>query len=166
MRKRSSGPMLLVLVVMATLLPATVAVAQPTTPRTFTTSLSGTEEVPPNDSQARGRAVFHLSKDGTELSYRLIVANIEDVTQAHLHLAPAGSNGAVVAWLYPPAPPAQLIPGRTHGVLATGTVTADDLVGPLGGATFDQLVDAIVNGSIYVNVHTQQFPGGEIRGQL
>lgn len=168
MRRRSTRPMLLVLVAVVTLLPGTLATAAPATPRTFTTNLSAAEEVadPPVVSNARGQAVFHLSKDGTELRYRLIVANIENVLQAHLHLAPAGENGPVVAWLYPSGPPPELIPGRTQGVLATGTITAADLVGPLEGASLDQLVDAILAGDIYVNVHTQQFPGGEIRGQL
>jgi hypothetical protein len=128
--------------------------------------LSGDQEVPPADTDATGVATFQLSGDGTELSYRLIVANIENVTQAHIHLAPAGANGPVVAWLYPEAPPAQLIPGRTSGVLATGTITADGLVGPLVGASLDDLVDAMRAGNAYVNVHTSQFPPGEIRGQI
>lgn len=168
MSRRSTGRMLFVLVAVATLLPGTLATADPANPQTFTTNLSAAEEVadPPVESNARGQAVFHLSKDGTELRYRLIVANIENVLQAHLHLAPAGENGPVVAWLYPSGPPPELIPGRTQGVLATGTITAADLVGPLAGASLDQLVEAIVAGDIYANVHTQQFPAGEIRGQL
>ncbi|HKH90874.1 MAG TPA: CHRD domain-containing protein, partial [Gemmatimonadaceae bacterium] len=44
----------------------------------FHATASGREEVPPNDSRGRGTATFKLSKDGTELSYRLIVANIEN----------------------------------------------------------------------------------------
>ena len=51
-------------------------------PCTFTTPVSGDEEVPANDSKARGVAHFQLDEDGTELSYRLVVANIEDVTMA------------------------------------------------------------------------------------
>jgi hypothetical protein len=132
----------------------------------FVAPLSGGEEVPPNDSRATGVATFKLSDDGTELSYRLVVANIENVTQAHIHLAPAGVNGGVVAWLYPSAPPAQLIPGRTDGVLATGTITSDDLVGALAGMTLDDLLAAMRAGNTYTNVHTSQFPGGEIRGQI
>jgi hypothetical protein len=134
--------------------------------RTFVAPLSGGEEVPSNDSLARGNAIFQLNHDGTEIRYRLIVANIENVTQAHIHLAPVGANGGVVAWLYPESPPAQLIPGRTNGVLATGTITADDLVGQLAGATIDDLIDNFMNDNAYVNVHTSQFPPGEIRGQI
>ena len=132
----------------------------------FKTHATGAEEVPPNDSRAQGQAVFRLSDDGMTLSYKLIVANIENVLMSHIHLAPAGSNGNIVVWLYPSAPPPQLIPGRTQGVLAEGEITSADLVNDLAGADLEDLLDAIRAGNAYVNVHTSQFPPGEIRGQL
>lgn len=130
------------------------------------THLSGDEEVPVRDTNAQGQAIFKVSKDGTAISYKLIVANIENVTQAHIHLAPAGAIGDVVAWLYPAAPPSQLIPGRTQGVLGEGDITASSLVGPLSGQPLSALLDAMRDGRTYVNVHTTQFPAGEIRGQI
>jgi hypothetical protein len=135
-------------------------------PRNFRAHLNGAQEVPPADTRAQGQAIFRLSKDGESLHYKLIVANIENVTMAHIHLAPAGVNGPVVAWLYPAGPPPQLIEGRFNGVLAEGVITAADLVGPLAGADLGDLVDEIVAGNTYVNVHTSQFPGGEVRGQI
>jgi len=132
----------------------------------FVATLSGAEEVPPADTRARGVATFRLSSDGTELAYRLIVANIENVTMAHIHLAPAGANGPVVVWLYPAGPPPQLIPGRSQGVLAEGTITDASLVGVLAGASLADLVAEFVAGNAYVNVHTSQFPPGEVRGQI
>jgi hypothetical protein len=132
----------------------------------FIAPLSGAQEVPAVETRARGQTTFRLSADGQELSYRLVVANLHDVRMAHIHLAPAGANGPVVAWLYPSGPPPQLIEGRTSGVLATGTITAGDLVGPLAGATMDDLVALMRAGETYVNVHTTAFPGGEIRGQI
>ena len=132
----------------------------------FVATLSGAEEVPPVETRARGQAWFQLSPDGTELAYRLIVANIENVTMAHIHLAPAGANGPVVAWLYPSGSPARLIPGRFQGVLAEGTITAVDLVGLLANQTLDELVEEFTASNAYVNVHTSQFPGGEVRGQI
>lgn len=159
-----AAAMLLGLISVATA-PA-VQAQSPPEQRNFIAALSGDQEVPAVTTDARGQAKFQVSLDGTELHYRLIVSNIENVTQAHLHLAPAGQNGAVVAWLYPSAPPAQLIPGRTDGVLATGTITEADLVGPLAGSSLDDLIAAIAAGDVYANVHTSQFPGGEIRGQL
>jgi hypothetical protein len=143
----------------------------------YRTHLNGAGEVPVRDTKAQGQANFKLSKDGGQLHYKLIVANIENVLQAHIHLAPAGENGPIVAWLYPPAPPAIPIPGRTNGVLAEGTITAANLMGPLAGQPLTALLDAIEAGGTYVNVHTNDlvdppntgpgdFPGGEIRGQL
>jgi hypothetical protein len=134
--------------------------------RNFRAHLSGQEEVPPVETQARGQAVFQLSRDGEQLSFRVIVSQLYNVTMGHIHLAPAGENGPVVAWLYPASPPPQLIPGPTNGVLATGVITADDLVGPLAGATMADLAEYLVNGGAYVNIHTEQYPAGEIRGQI
>lgn len=132
----------------------------------FRTHATGSQEVPANTSRAQGQAILHLSRDGTTLSYKLIVANIQNVTQSHIHLAPAGSNGGIVVWLYPSAPPAQLIPGRSQGVLAQGEITSDDLVGALAGQNLEALLGHLRSGNAYVNVHTSQFPPGEIRGQV
>ena len=127
---------------------------------------TGDNEVPPNASQAQAQANFKLSDDGTSLSYKLNVANIENVTQSHIHLAPAGTNGGIVAWLYPSAPPLQLIPGRSSGTLGEGTLTRANLVGTIAGQPLSVLVDAIAAGNAYVNVHTSQFQPGEVRGQV
>jgi hypothetical protein len=130
------------------------------------THLTGAEENPVRETDAQGQAIFQVNDDSTAISYKLIVANIENVTQAHIHLAPAGVNGGIVAWLYPAAPPSQLIPGRTQGTLGEGEITAASLVGSLSGSPLSALLDAMRNGGAYVNVHTSQFPPGEIRGQI
>ena len=89
----------------------------------FRAHLGGGQEVPPRETLATGQAVFQLSKDGEELSYKLLVANLENIVQAHLHVAVEGVNGPVVIWLYPSAPPALLIPGITNGLLFEGVIT-------------------------------------------
>jgi hypothetical protein len=155
---------LIVLLSVFALTLVSVAMTQALKPENFRTHLSGEEEVPAVDTRATGQAIFQLRSDG--LHYKLIVANIENVTMAHIHLAPAGANGPVVAWLYPDAPPPELIPGRFNGVLAEGVITSDDLVGPLEGQTLDDLVNEIKAGNTYVNVHTSQYPAGEVRGQI
>jgi hypothetical protein len=115
-----------------------------------------------------------LSGDGEVLYYKLIVANIDNVVASHLHIGPAGQNGSVVAFLFGSVPPGG---GRFDGVLATGSITAANLVGPLAGQPLSALIDAIEAGNAYVNVHTNDgvdptntgpgdFPGGEIRGQI
>ncbi len=119
------------------------------------------------DSKGQGQATVKFNADETELSFRLNVANIENVTMAHIHVAQTpGGNGPPVVWLYPDGPPAQLIAGRSDGTLAAGTRTAADLVGPLQGQSLADLVVAIREGRAYVNVHTTQHPPGEIRGTL
>lgn len=141
--------------------------------RNFRAHLSGQEEVPSVDTRATGQAIFQLDKDGDELQFKLIAANINDVTQAHIHCGAAGVNGPVVLFLYPDAPPPQLIPGRFSGVLSQGTRTNADLLArpdsevcPGGVANFDELIAKMRSGEAYVNVHTTANPGGEIRGQI
>lgn len=142
--------------------------------RNAAVALSGGEEVPARPTRARGTAIFHLSKDGTELSYKLIVANIENVIQSHIHVGAQGENGPIVVFLYGLVAPAG---GRVNGVLAEGTITEADFIGPLAGASMDDLIEAMLAGLTYVNVHTSDgvdppntgpgdFPGGEVRGQI
>jgi hypothetical protein len=135
-------------------LPATAAAA-PARTNLFIAHLVGDQETPPNASAAQGEVIMHLNADGT-VSYKLIVANINNVFMAHIHVAPRGVAGPIKQWLYPVAgPPPQLLPGRTDGTLAEGTFTPTP-----------ELLAAIENGDAYVNVHTQLLPAGEIRGQL
>jgi hypothetical protein len=134
--------------------------------KNFRAHLSGKQEVPPVATQAQGQALFQLAADGLSLRYQLNVANISDISMAHIHMAPVGANGGVVAWLYPSGPPPVPIPGRFQGVLAVGVITAADLVGDLAGQTIADLVAQIEAGNTYVNVHTAANPGGEIRGQI
>lgn len=126
--------------------------------------LRSEEEVnPPKPimSNATGQIILKLSKDGTQLSYKLIVANIETVIGAHLHLGAEGTNGGVVVPLFG---------GSTltspQGVIAEGVITTASLRGPLAGKTLADLIAAIEAGNIYTNVHSVEYPAGEIRGQL
>lgn len=128
----------------------------------YNTHLTGTEEVPAVVTGAQGQATFKLSADGESLEYKLNVANIEDVVQAHIHLGAPGSNGGVVVFLFGPEPAGIDV----NGTLATGTITADDLINALAGQPLSSLIDAIESGGAYVNVHTLAHPSGEIRGQL
>jgi hypothetical protein len=160
MKWKKVVPMIVLVIILA--VGASSAFASPK--RVFVAPLSGAEEVALEEVEtlARGQAFFQINEDGTELSYRLIVANIENVAAAHIHLAPAGVNGPVVVFLYGPGP----INGRFSGVLAEGTITASDLVGQLAGDPLSDLMDEIMAGNAYVNVHTAQYPAGEIRGQI
>jgi hypothetical protein len=121
--------------------------------------------------------ILQFSKDGTALDYKLIVANLDNLWMAHVHVAAEpGGNGPPVVWLLPdgPPPPAGSIAGTSNGVVAEGTMVEGD---PGVSMTFDDLRSAIAEGRAYVNVHTNDFvappntgpgdfPGGEIRGTL
>lgn len=127
----------------------------------FTADLQGI-----GGSQAKGQATFTLSEDGKTLHYTLTVADIENASMSHIHLAPAGQDGPVAAWLYPPGPPPAVKDGKFSGTLAEGEITAASLKGPLEGKPLSALIDKIREGGAYANVHTRQKPGGEVRGQI
>lgn len=130
----------------------------------FNTTLSGKNTVPPIASKAVGQGIVKISKDETKIHYKITTANIENVSAAHFHMAPAGQNGGVVAPLYSnPAHPS----GPANGVLAEGYITAETLGGgEVGAEKLYDLIIAIRSGNIYINVHTSAHGGGEIRGQL
>jgi glucose/arabinose dehydrogenase len=119
------------------------------------------------DSPATGLTILTPNPKIDAIAYQLKVEGLENVTQAHIHVAnEPGGDGPPAVWLYPAAPPAALIPGEFRGVLGEGTITAANLVGPLAGQTLADLLTAIREDRAYVNVHTLQFPAGEIRGLL
>lgn len=138
--------------------------------RTFTAHLTGDQERPvPVDADGSGQAIFKLSKDGTTLHYKIIVNNVENITQAHIHCGGTEDAGPVIAFLF-----GFVAEGVTvNGVLAEGDITAANVIPRpdsemcMGGvADFAQLIEKIKSGGAYVNVHTVAYPGGEIRGQL
>jgi len=142
--------------------------------KNFVAHLAGDNEVPARDTRGVGEVKFQLSDDGTVLEYRLISSNITNVVQSHIHIAPEGVNGPIVVFLFGLVAPGG---GRTDGVLATGSVTAANFIGPLAGHPMADLIAALRSGGAYVNVHTNDgvdgvntgpgdFPGGEIRGQI
>ena len=115
----------------------------------FRADLTGAAEVPANNSTATGSAHAKLHDNGTTLRVQLKYSGLSSgVTGAHVHSGAAGSNGPVLIDLKPAL-------GKTAGGV-TNLVTEIDA----GAAT--QLRD----GGLYVNVHTVQYPDGEIRGQL
>jgi hypothetical protein len=128
----------------------------------FKAKLSGKDVVPAVETKATGEADFKLSKDGKELTYILKLKNIENVSAAHIHVGMTGENGGPVAGLF--AGPKK--EGKFSGELAKGTITNKGLVGPLAGKTIADLVAMIKSGGAYINVHTDKYPDGEVRGQI
>jgi hypothetical protein len=134
----------------------------------FVAAMLGCAEPQPIDTMAEGAAVFQLSPDGNTMTYAIWAFNIRDVTEAHIHLGPQGEPGPIVVWLYPSvqAREGEQRPGRFDGLLATGSFTADDLVGPLEGQSLNDLVREMRAGNTFANTHTTANPAGEIRGQI
>jgi hypothetical protein len=112
-------------------------------------SMNGQNEVPPNPSPGTGTGEFVRSSP-TTLDYTYRYQDLTSgVVGAHIHDGPAGENGPIVI-------PLTIIPGSTEGEVSD-TAEADPV-----------LLDAICANpeEFYVNVHTELFPGGEIRDQL
>lgn len=128
----------------------------------FQAILRGSEEVPPVRTNATGSARFRLSDDGQRLFYRLVVNNLRNFTQAHIHIGARGVNGDIVVFLFSTVLHAISV---NRGVV-TGVIRRRDLVGPLAGRPLSDLVNLMKNGRTYVNAHTTQNLEGEIRGQI
>lgn len=133
----------------------------------FLAGATGGQQTPPVETEAQGAAAFAVNQGGG-VDYALAVQDVENATMAHIHLGELGENGEVVVWLYPgpEAEEPELIEGEFSGMLATDTFEADDLTGPLEGESLETLLEAMAGGETYVNVHTEQNPGGEVRGQI
>jgi hypothetical protein len=111
--------------------------------------LSGPVEVPPGDPDGSGLATFIIDPARGQLCFSIVVDDILlPAIAAHIHVAPAAVAGPIVVPLTAP---------DANGASA----------GCVGGID-QQLLRAIKSHprQYYVNVHTTDFPGGAVRGQL
>ena len=126
-----------------------------------TANLTGAQETPPNVSSATGSTTFTYETAADTLAYTVSFTGLSSPAIAsHIHIGPTGTPGPVIL-------PLILIPATTSGMF-TGTLTA---VGfspqpDAGINTFADAIHAIQSGDTYLDIHTGDFPGGEIRGQL
>jgi hypothetical protein len=106
-----------------------------------------------------------LSTDGSTMHYMVEVTGASSVVNAaHIHLARRGQTGDdIVVNL---CGSSGTLACSSEGLITNGSVTAANLVGPLAGQTLADLVSALRSGRAYVNVHTANFPAGELRGQV
>ena len=119
----------------------------------FEVTLSGDNEVPPVTTNATGSATVALmgdtmtvNGDFSDLSSPAIeVAG----SPAHIHLGAAGENGDVIFPLN-----VSLDNGETSGIFSLSTTLTPDQV------------SAFNTGNLYINVHSEENQGGEIRGQI
>jgi hypothetical protein len=134
--------------------------------------LRGYDEVPALTTG--GGALFHATVEADAISYELTYNDAfrGKVLQSHIHFGQRGVNGGIVVFLCtnlgngpagtqacPDAPAS--ITGTIHASDITGAASQGLVAGDLAG-----LERAIRAGIAYVNIHSDVFPGGEIRGQL
>jgi hypothetical protein len=148
---------------LALAIPGTVSGADMNEPTDFRADLTGAEEVPAVTTEGSGEVTFQISEDETSITYQLSAEDMtSNILQAHIHLGPPGVNGDIVAFLFDARPNG--VPGDSLEV--EGVITAANLIGPLQGHPFSELIAAIRSGNAYANVHTTVNPGGEVRGQI
>jgi hypothetical protein len=144
---------------------------------TFAARLRGLEEVPSISSAGAGFLLATLNDAETALSFTIVYFGLSStVTQSHIHVGQLSVNGGITLFfctnLTPPAGvPAPQACTNNPGINSiSGTLTAADVlaVGAQGVAAgaFADVIRAMKAGDTYANVHTSNFPGGEIRGQV
>ena len=141
---------------------------------TASANLVSFNEVPSVFSFGSGKFEATVDEAGTsitwDLSYDHLVGN---VTQAHIHFADEDVNGAIVIYFCsnlpnPPAgtPACPASPGHLTGTFTSTNVGAGAVNQGIAAGQIKALLRALRSGVTYANVHTDKFPGGEIRGQI
>jgi hypothetical protein len=141
-------------------------------PNQFAARASGFNEVPAILSDGAASLTITVHGNGT-LTYRETISGTfsSTVTQSHIHFGERGVSGGIFLFLCTnlgngPAG----VPACPQSGTVTRTVSAADFSGiatqnvPAGN--FDDAVRILRSGDGYVNVHTTNFPAGEIRGQV
>ena len=126
--------------------------------QTFTATLEGSE----NKSNSTGTAKFQVNDNNSKISYWLNVTGIKKINEAHIHNGTSGQSGDIVVSLLSKSKSAK---GGTSPpeIDFSGNITKGEL---LEGKDIADLVSIMSNGSAYVNVHTDKYPRGAIRGQI
>jgi CHRD domain len=132
-------------------------------------------------TDATGTLELDLDKKAGQIGYTLTYTGpfTSDVQQAHIHFGKSHDSGGIVVWLCQttakpaPAQVAMITPTcPTPSPTATvkGTITLDNVLAVPGqnvtAKDFDAITDAITSHTAYANIHTANFQGGEIRGQV
>ena len=132
----------------------------------LTGRLTGFQEVP--SILGDGRGAFSATLDASSLTFTLNYSNLTSKPMSALiHFAQRGANGGIVVIFCGLGKP--VCPAGTSGTL-TGTVIAADVLGVssqgVTAGSFADFMRILRSGNAYVNVHTVNFPAGEIRAQI
>lgn len=134
-------------------------------------TLLGANENPLVITDADGR--FRANVRRNRVDFRLRFQGLDSgVQQAHIHVANPWDNGPIAVWLCtnimntPPGATDRACPDP--GGTVRGSIVADDVqaAGPLAAGDLDSLVKLMSQGALYVNVHSDKVPSGELRGQI
>ena len=123
--------------------------------KNFIAVMNPGQETPPNTSGAFGVAFFTFDTKTGQLCYRVSYSHLEGGAETASHIHGPGPNM--------PATPGQ--PGQVLFAIAESGSPKNNCVTPVPD-TLKALKKALPKGLTYVNVHSTQFPGGEIRGQI
>src|SRR6266446_6392632 len=135
--------------------------------------LNGFQEVTPKLSPSTGH--FEATVTGSTLSYTLTYSKLSSPAfMAHIHFGQPAVNGGVFLWLCgsaaAPGPAGTPMCPAEGGTVSRTGVTAADIQGlsaqNLSAGDFAAALSILADGAAYVNVHTTNFPGGEIRGAV
>jgi CHRD domain-containing protein len=129
--------------------------------QSFTATLSGSA----NKSNSTGTAKFLVNDNNSQISYWINVTGIKKINQAHVHNGTTGQNGDIVVSLLSNSKSAKgnATPPK---IGFKGNITKGDLRGPMQGKEISDLITLMGNGSAYINIHTDKYPKGAIRGQI
>lgn len=161
-------------IVLMALFALTAVAASAQDPEVLEARLRSYHEVPSVSTSGRGTFHATVSRNSDEIEYTLSYRNLQgNVLQAHLHFAEPGVNGGIMIFLCSnlgngPAGTQPCPPGPTT---ISGTLTAAGMVNTaasqgISQGQFIEMLRAIRAGAVYANVHSNLFPGGEIRGQV
>jgi len=131
-------------------------------------TLSGAQEVPPADTAASAKARVKFDKGYTRVEVDIEIKGlVGGFTRSHFHCARPSANGPIVLGLIDPGP-LSFDGKRISGTLTNADFSGADCVATTGRpiTNIAALAFAIRDGLIYLNVHTDAFPAGEIRGQV
>lgn len=135
-------------------------------PRLFDFRVIGTGDQEPTPVITDTFAALDLRVDEgfTYMDYTLDVYNGEAITRAHLHCGKAGINGPLIIEFYENQPNGTDV----NGLLTAGSKTGDDLMDSTTecGTNIVSLFQAMKDGLVYLNVHSAEYPGGVVRGQV
>jgi CHRD domain-containing protein len=165
MERWKRAPVLVALSLLLALGVSGPARAQESSSDEVTARLTGFQETPSISTPARGTFKARIGRDRVdfELRYDDLQA---PVTVAHIHFAQRHVAGGISAFLCGGG--GKLACPQSGTV--TGSIVAADVLGPeaqgIAPGEFQELVRAIRAGATYANVHSRQFPAGEIRGQI